>query len=166
MKKNFKLLFIAIAAVALSSCNFGGKEPNFQLSDLQGLWLEKGDTTLGHYVRFTTEQSNEPNYLYGREWTESDDVFEDDLRYYRVDSTYVGDSLVLDSVAIPGNGWFKYQLESKGDLHEIHLMSNDGAEIPKEYIVAILTDTRLEYYEKDDKNRRSYFNKVVEVVKD
>ena len=45
-------------------------------------------------------------------------------------------------------------------------MENGGAEIPKEYIVAILTDTRLEYYEKDDKNRRSYFNKVVEVVKD
>lgn len=162
--KNCKLLlFAATIAVVLSSCNpFGGKEPNFQLSDLQGLWLQNGDTTIGHYVRFTNEQSNEAGYLYGREWTESDDVFEEDLRYFRVDSTYVGDSLVLDSVAIPGNGWFKYQLESKGDLHEIHLMSNDGAEIPKEYVVTVLTSTELVYHEKDKENWKTSFVKVVE----
>lgn len=158
MKKNFKLLFIAIAAVALSSCNFGGKEPNFQLSDLQGLWLED-KANVEHYVRFTDEQADEAGYLFGREWNAEEDVSEEDLY------VYTKDSLGNDSL-IHGNGWFQYKLETKGDLEEIHFMENGGAEIPKEYIVAILTDTRLEYYEKDDKNRRSYFNKVVEVVKD
>lgn len=158
MKKNFKLLFIAIAAVALSSCNFGGKEPNFQLSDLQGLWLED-KANVEHYVRFTDEQADEAGYLFGREWNAEEDVSEEDLY------VYTKDSLGNDSL-IHGNGWFQYKLETKGDLEEIHFMENGGAEIPKEYIVAILTDTRLEYYEKDDKNRRSFFNKVVEVVKD
>ena len=157
MKKSFKLLFIAIATVALSSCNFGGKEPNFQLSDLQGLWLED-KANVEHYVRFTDEQADEAGYLFGREWNAEEDVSEEDLYVYTKD-TLGNDSL------IHGHGWFQYKLETKGDLEEIHFMDNGGAEIPKEYIVAILTDTRLEYYAKDDTNRRSYFNKQVEPTK-
>lgn len=144
MRKFYYLALVALVSIAFTSCNMvggGGKsQPEFQLSALQGLWLENSTQ---HFVRFTTEQSDEPKYLYGREWDEAEDVYEEDLTPY-------------------GNGWFKYWFETNGGLHELHLMDNDGAVIPKEYIVSVLTDTRLEYYEKDNKSRKTYFNKVVE----
>lgn len=141
MRKFYYLALVAIVGIALSSCSMldGDKTPEFKLSDLQGLWEENNTQ---HYVRFTTEQSDEAGYLYGREWDEAEDTHEEDLQPY-------------------GNGWFKYKFETKGDLHEIHLMDNDGAVIPKEYIVTTLTDSKLEYYEKDRKNNKFYFSKVV-----
>ena len=140
--KAFRIVLVALAGIALSSCSlFGGgdKEPSYQLSALQALWLENNTQ---HYVRFTTEQSNETGYLYGREWDEAEDIYEEDLLPH-------------------GNGWFKYKFESNGGLHELHLMDNEGAEIPKEYIVSKLTDTDLEYYEKDYKSIKYRFSKVV-----
>lgn len=140
--KAFKFLLVAITGIVLSSCSLlggGDKEPSYQLSSLQALWLENNTQ---HYVRFTTEQSNETGYLYGREWDEADDIYEEDLQPQ-------------------GNGWFKYKFESNGGLHELHLMDNGGAEIPKEYIVSKLTDTDLEYYEKDYKSIKYRFSKVV-----
>ena len=140
--KAFRFLLVALAGIVLSSCSlFGGgdKEPSYQLSSLQALWLENNTQ---HYVRFTTEQSNETGYLSGREWDEADDIYEEDLQPQ-------------------GNGWFKYKFESNGGLHELHLMDNGGAEIPKEYIVSKLTDTDLEYYEKDYKSIKYRFSKVV-----
>ena len=141
MKRFYYLALVAIVGIALSSCSMlnGDKTPEFKLSDLQGLWEENNTQ---HYVRFTTEQSDETGYLYGREWDEAEEVYEEDLTPH-------------------GNGWFKYKFETKGDLHEIHLMDNGGAEIPKEYIVTTLTDSKLEYYEKDRKNNKFYFSKVV-----
>ena len=41
-------------------------------------------------------------------------------------------------------------------------MDNGGAEIPKVYVVSVLTDTKLEYYEKDYTSNKFYFSKVVE----
>ncbi|MCR5050457.1 MAG: hypothetical protein K6A36_05170 [Paludibacteraceae bacterium] len=165
MRNQVKIAFIAVVCVTMISCGgFGGKEPSFQLSDLQGLWLED-KANVEHYVRFTDEKSDETPYLYGREWNADEDVLESDLYRYQVDTIWQNDSLyTLDSIVLPGNGWFKYKLEVKGDLEEIHLMDNGGAEIPKEYIVAMLTDDRLEYYEKDNKDRRTCFNKVVEAA--
>lgn len=138
---NFKLLFVALLGIAISSCSMlgGGSEPEYRVSDLQGLWLE--DNTQ-HYVRFTTEQSDEAGYMYGREWDEKDDVMEEDLTPY-------------------GNGWFKYLLEKGGQLNELHLMDNNGAEIPKIYVVTKLTDTNLSYYEKDHPAITFDFQKVV-----
>ena len=141
---NFKFIAFAIIGIALSSCSLfgggGGNTPEYRLSDLQGLWLENNTQ---HYVRFTTEQSDETAYLYGREWDEAEDIFEEDLMPH-------------------GNGWFKYKFETSGDLTEIHLMDNGGAEIPKVYVVSKLTDSDLEYYEKDHKNIKYYFSKMVE----
>ena len=140
--KAFKFLLVALAGIVLSSCSLlggGDKEPSYQLSSLQALWLENNTQ---HYVRFTTEQSNETGYLYGREWDEAEDIYEEDLQPQ-------------------GNGWFKYKFESNGGLHELHLMDNGGAEIQKEYIVSKLTDTDLEYYEKDYKSIKYRFSKVV-----
>ena len=142
MRRFYYLALVAIVGIAMSSCSLiggGGNNPEYQLSDLQGLWLENNTQ---HYVRFTTEQSDEPKYLYGREWDEAEEVYEEDLLPY-------------------GNGWFKYWFESNGGLHELHLMDNQGAVIPKEYIVSKLTDTDLEYYEKDQKNNKFYFRKSV-----
>lgn len=167
MKKNqfsiLQLLMVAAVSVVLSSCGgIGGgdnNDPEFRLSDLQGLWLQEQDTT-EHYVRFTKEQAAEAGYFYGREWNEfhggDEAVYEKDLYVYKKDSTG------KDSVLVRGNGWFQYQLEVKGDLHEIHFMDNGGAEIPKEYIVSKLNSTSLEYYEKDRKNKTFVFSKVVE----
>ena len=141
MKKLYYLALAAVVGIALSSCSMlnGDKTPSFNLSDLQGLWEENNTQ---HYVRFTTEQSDEAGYLYGREWNLADDVKEEDLTPY-------------------GNGWFKYKFETKGDLHEIHLMENGGAEIPKEYIVSKLTSTELTYYEKEYPSKKYYFSKMV-----
>jgi hypothetical protein len=141
MKKHF-IFVLSILACAFTSCinwGNGGDEPTFQLSALQGLWQED-DTQ--HYVRFTTEQSDEAGYLYGREWDEAEDVREEDLLTH-------------------GNGWFKYLFETNGQLTEIHLMDNGGADIPKVYVVSVLTNTRLEYYEKDFPAFKYYFNKIV-----
>ena len=140
MKKSIQFLFLAFVAVALASCDmFNKTTPSYQLSDLQGLWQENNTE---HYVRFTTEQSEETGYLYGREWDEAEDITEDDL--------------------LPkGNGWFKYLFETTGNLTEIHLMDNGGAEIPKVYVVTVLTDTELSYYEKEHKSIKFSFSKVV-----
>jgi hypothetical protein len=40
-------------------------------------------------------------------------------------------------------------------------MDNGGAEIPKIYVVTVLTDTELAYYEKDHKSIKFTFEKVV-----
>ena len=136
MKKIFNLKFLAIALIgmAMMSCK---NDPEFHVSDLQALWLENSTQ---HYVRFTDEQSDRSGYFWGREWDLNEDVHEEDLEPY-------------------ANGWFHYQLEKKGDLHEIHVMDNNGAVIPKEYVVSKLTSSELEYHEKDDKGHKFYFTK-------
>lgn len=139
--KVFRLVCIALVGLAMTSCGlFNNNNPEYKLSDLQGLWQENN---MEHFVRFTTEQSDEAGYLYGREWNEDEDVFESDLKPY-------------------GNGWFKYLFETSGNLTEIHLMDNGGAEVPKVYIVSKLNDTELQYYEKDRTNNKFSFSKVVE----
>lgn len=155
--KRLKWLTIVVVGVLLASCNMIGpkdKEPVFQLSDLQGLWLQDNDPT-EHYVRFTTEQSDETGYLYGREWNE----------YYGDEDQAVYESDLfesLETLGVHGDGWFKYKFETNGNITEIHLMDNGGAEIPKVYIVSKLTDTELVYYEKEYKNLTYQFSRIVE----
>lgn len=137
----FRILSIVVLGIAMTSCGlFNNNNPEYKLSDLQGLWQENNTE---HFVRFTTEQSDEAGYLYGREWHEDEDVFESDLKPY-------------------GNGWFKYLFETSGNLTEIHLMDNGGAEVPKVYVVSSLTSDKLEYYEKDRTSNKFHFSKVVE----
>ena len=136
-----KLIFstvLAMVAIAMTSC-FGpnNEEPTFNEANLLGLWLEEGTEA---FVRFTAEQDETSEYKYGRQWDESEDIFESDLKPY-------------------GNGWFKYKLV-KSDLTEIHLMDNGGAEIPKVYVVVKLTDTELQY--KNELGIVTKFEKIVE----
>ena len=121
----------------MTSCFGSSEEPTFVENDLLGLWQETGTEA---YVRFTSEKDDTGEYKYGREWDESEDIFESDLLPY-------------------GNGWFKYKLV-QSDLTEIHLMDNGGAEIPKIYVVTKLTDTELQY--KDNFGTTHSFDKVVE----
>lgn len=155
MKKSIQFLLLAVMAVSLASCDmFNRNDPSYRLEDLQGLWLQDDDPT-EHYVRFTTEQSDETGYLLAREWNEyhgdeDQAVYESDLLEQR------------NRDGFPGNGWFKYEFKTTGDLTEIHLMDNGGAEIPKVYIVSKLTDTELAYYEKDRKNLKYSYSRVTE----
>ena len=150
MKKYYYLAICVIVSLTLTGC-FGGSSnntPAYSLSDLQALWQENNTE---HFIRFTTEQSDEAGFLYGREWHEDEDVIEQDL----IDSR--------EELGHPGNGWFKYEFKtSDGDLTEIHFMDNGGAEIPKIYVVSILNDSELSYYEKDKENWKYSFTKVVE----
>ena len=137
--KTRTILFSTLACImiAMTSCFGSGEVPTFAENDLLGLWQETGTEA---YVRFTSEKDDTGEYKYGREWDESEDTFESDLKPY-------------------GNGWFKYKLV-KSDLTEIHLMDNGGAEVPKIYVVTKLTDTVLQY--KDDFGTTHSFDKVVE----
>ena len=136
MKKR-TILFGVLAIVAMVMISCQSDKPTFQEADLLGLWQEDGTEA---FVRFTAEKDSTGEYKYGREWDESDDMSESDLKPY-------------------GNGWFKYKLV-KSDLTEIHLMDNDGAEIFKVYTVLHLTEDVLEY--KDDRGVTTTFAKVVE----
>lgn len=139
MKTSIKhLSILAVIIIAMTSCFNTSEEPTFVEADLLGLWQEKGTEV---YVRFTNEKDNTGEYKYGREWDESEDIFESDLLPY-------------------GNGWFKYKLV-KSDLTEIHLMDNGGAELPKVYVVTKLTAGDLEY--KDNFGTTHVFEKVLEV---
>ena len=152
MKKLFYWTLFVFVSIAFNSCSlFGGggksNDPNFQISDLQGLWEENHTQ---HYVRFTADRAEEYPYFYGREWDEGEDVTEQDL---------------LDTwtqAGIRGDGWFQYKFETNGNLTEIHFMDNGGGKIPKVYVVSVLTDTKLEYYEKDYTSNKYYFSKIVE----
>ena len=136
-QRSLVVVFLVVIAVAMTSCFGPSNEPDFVEADLLGLWQETGTEA---YVRFTSEKDDTGEYKYGREWDESEDIFESDLLPY-------------------GNGWFKYKLV-KSDLTEIHLMDNGGAEVPKVYVVTKLTAGDLEY--KDDFGTTHVFEKVVE----
>ena len=142
MKKS-TILFgvVTIVAMVMVSCQMD--KPTFQEADLLGLW-SKGDATgldsvPVEFVRFTAEQDETGEYKYGRQWNESEDIYEEDLKPY-------------------GNGWFKYKLV-KSDLTEIHLMDNDGAVIFKEYVVVKLNEYELQY---EDGGKRYYYHKYGE----
>ena len=139
MKRRITILgILAVIALAMTSCFNHDNTPTFAERDLLGLWQEDGTEA---FVRFTTEQDETGEYKYGREWDESEDIFESDLLPH-------------------GNGWFKYKLK-QSDLTEIHLMDNGGAEVPKIYVVTKLTAGDLEY--KDNFGTTHVFEKVLEV---
>ena len=136
MKKS-TILFgvVAIVAMVMVSCQID--KPTFQEADLLGLWQENGQEA---FVRFTAEQDETGEYKYGRQWNESEDIYEEDLKPY-------------------GNGWFKYKLV-KSELTEIHLTDNGSADIPKVYVVVKLNEYELQY--EDEWGKRYYYHKYGE----
>lgn len=140
MKKSFvRMAVVALVGLAVAACSTD--DLGFSESNLYGYWLEDGSE---HYVRFTDSRKSD-EYQLGYEWNEAEDIHEEDVANNQ-----------------EGNGWFKWQFTSKtGDLLEIQLMDNDGAEIPKSYVVTKLTETELAYYEKEQKSNKFSFKKVV-----
>ena len=133
MKKYYYLAICAIVSLTLTGCFGGSGSYNDPSYSLSDLQALWQEDGTDHFVRFTTERSSEYPYYLG-----------------------------LEELGHPGNGWFKYEFKtSGGDLTEIHLMDNEGAEIPKIYIVSRLTSDKLEYYEKDHSSSKYYFSKVV-----
>ena len=146
MKKKISFVSIlAIVAIAMTSC-FTNPEPEvvFTEADLLGLWgrgkAAGQDSVPVKFVRFTGEIDESGEYKYGRQWDESEDIYEEDLKP-------------------SGTGWFKYKLV-KNDLTEIHLMDNGGADIPKVYVVEKLTEYELKY--KDDFGKTHHYYKCGE----
>ncbi|MCM1034289.1 MAG: hypothetical protein NC038_02415 [Paludibacter sp.] len=134
MKKNvLKSIMVALIGALITSC---GPIASFDEDLLIGKWQD--DNNEQHYFVYTTESDETGSYQYGKEWDESEDVYESDLTPY-------------------GNGWFKWQLV-QSDLTQLHLMDNHGAEIPKVYTVTHLDDSKLIY--KDNFNKSYSFSKV------
>ena len=135
--KNVKLKFLlaALMGIALVSCTPEDTQTEFYLSDLQGEWVEDGTE---HHLRFTTDQADETAYFWGCEWG-VDDVQESDLVYH-------------------GNGWFKYHID-ENQLLEIHRMDYGWADIPKRYVLTLLTDTKLVYHLKGYPKEKQRFTK-------
>ena len=138
MKKSISFISVlALLALTMTACFGPGPKPEeveFKQADLLGLWQEQNTEV---FVRFTNEADESGEYQYGRQWDESEDIYEEDLKPY-------------------GNGWFKYKLV-KNDLTEIHLMDNGGADIPKVYVVEKLTGYELKY--KDDFGKTHHYYK-------
>lgn len=128
--KNLKWVLVALVGIAMMSCK---NEPEFQLSDLQGKWLEDGTE---HYLAFLTDKADKEDYMWGYEYDLAQDVTEEDV--------------MADE---HGNGWFMYRLD-KAELLEIHKLNQGWADVPKVYTVTVLTDKKLEYHLKDYKNEK------------
>ena len=144
MKKRIVFLSVlAVIAVTMTSC-WNVSEVVFDEANLLGLWSKADATGLDsvpvEFVRFTPDQDETGVYKYGRQWNESEDIYEEDLVPY-------------------GNGWFKYKLV-KSDLTEIHLMDNGGADIPKVYVVVKLNEYELQY--EDEWGKMYYYHKCGE----
>lgn len=132
---------LAVLAVTLTSCwDISVPEQVFNEVDLLGVWCPASDldTVPVVFVRFTNETDSTGEYKYGREWDESEDIYEEDLKPY-------------------GNGWFKYKLDTSNELIQIHLMDNGGADVPKIYKVLNLTASELQY--KDQYGKTYYWSK-------
>ena len=131
MRKSF--IWVALIAIVAGFASCNKQTISYSESDLHGKWQEEDHNA---YVVFTVEKDTITNlkdkgYHWAYEWDEGDGVYEKDVK----DEKY-------------GNGWFLYVLD--GDqFTEFHQMSNGGAYIPKEYTIAVLTNSDLKY--KDNK---------------
>lgn len=144
MEKIIKFGIFAWATIMLASCSmFGGKEDlTGTEAQLIGKWQNEKDK--GWYRVFYADAvvndsiSAYEGYKWGKEWNESEDVYESDLTEH-------------------GNGWFMWRKNS-AELFEIEFMEYDFARIPQQNTITLLNDTRLEYKEQDGRARQ--FNKV------
>ena len=139
MKKS-TILFgvVAIVAMVMVSCQMD--KPTFQEADLLGLW-SKGDATgldsvPVEFVRFTAEQDETGEYKYGRQWNESEDIYEEDLVPY-------------------GNGWFMWKKDGD-EVVEIHMTDKQIAVIPFEYEIMELSSQEMRYKESTDADKQEF----------
>lgn len=98
-----------------------------------GKWQHQTDTTW--YRVYTSEPAGE-DFYWGREWNESEDIFEEDLMPY-------------------GNGWFKWKKTDK-EVIEWHMTDNSSATIPFEYKILDLDNMEMRYREKNDGAKQKF----------
>lgn len=138
MTKYFRLVLMALVSIAFIGCEmFNKKQTDFRLSDLQGKWCK--DNTQ-EYKRFTTDPvTDETGFFWGCEWNEAEDVHESYL-------------------VVHGDGWFKYKL-TDDQLIEWHMTDYGWADIPQEYVLEVLTSTKMTYYKKGYPKDKPSFTK-------
>ena len=137
MTKYFRLVLMALVSIAFIGCEMFNKKQTFNLSDLQGKWCTDGTQ---EYWRFTTDPvAGETGYFWGCEWNEAQDWHESDLVYH-------------------GVGWFKYKL-TDDQLIEWHMTDYGWSEIAQEYVITILTSTKMTYYKKGYPAEKQSFTK-------
>jgi len=149
------LVFAAVLAVVAGfvSCQ---KSPSFAKEDLVGRWQAPSGDTL-QFIVFQADAvpDSDGEYRYGYEWDMKDHEGWDDTKGTYEDFLMTP---ISERGAYHGNGWFKWKLESNGDLTLVNFMNNGGADIPKTYTVTVLTGTALTY--KDDFGTTHQFTKV------
>ena len=93
----------------------------------------------GWYQVFYDDYDDE-NFFWGKEWDETDDVMEEDLRYH-------------------GNGWFRWRKDGKM-LLEVSVQDQHSGDIPHEYTIRRLSDDVLELEEREGRRRTYRFTKA------
>lgn len=138
MTKYFRLVLMALVSIAFIGCEmFDKKQTDFRLSDLQGKWCKDGTQ---EFKRFTTSPvTDDAGYFWGCEWNEAEDVHESDLVFH-------------------GDGWFKYKL-TEDQLREVHMTDYGWTDIPQEYVLTLLTTTKMTYHKKGYPKEKQNFTK-------
>jgi len=93
----------------------------------------------GWYQVFYDDYDDE-NFFWGKEWDETEDVMEEDLRYH-------------------GNGWFRWRKDGK-NLLEVAVQDQHSGDIPHEYTIRRLADDVLELEEKEARRRTYHFKRA------
>jgi len=137
--KPIKFFLIAALAIGLMACerpsNIVNPTDPTNPASIFGLWQEyDNNIPESDYMRFLTadQEAKDGDYFFGKEWDESEQVYEKDLKY-------------------KGNGWFKWKIDGSV-LTKIELLDNGGAEIPKTYTIKILNTTQLQLQDPEDKD--------------
>lgn len=90
---------------------------------LVGLWVE--DSNPQHYKAYYDDACEEEGFFWGKEWDESEGIYEDYLTYH-------------------GNGWFKWS-KTQEELIEISVADQQNMVVPNQYIIAQLNDSVYVY---------------------
>lgn len=133
-----RILLIAVAAfmvLGFNSCTGGGAEQVGSEAKLFGRWQNNQNATnyRVYYSTMVTDeeykqetgQSKTDVFYWGKEWTESEGVFESDLIEH-------------------GNGWFMWR-KITTDLLELYTMDNHGGVIDRTYTLTVLNDSVLNF---------------------
>lgn len=126
--KKLSILTALVAMLFLASCQPSG----FSESNLVGKW-ENADKA-GDYkvylqdkvVPYPPDPQNPYNdYKWGKEWNESEGVYEKDLKEH-------------------GNGWYMWKMEGN-TLTEVSMLDAEKAEVPITLTIKTLTATQFQF---------------------
>lgn len=147
-----KFLFIAVASLMIGGFNsctgFGDTEQVGSEAKLFGRWQNNQDPT-NYRVYYSTkvtdaeylEQTGQPKtdeYYWGKEWTESEGVYESDLVKH-------------------GDGWYMWRKVTT-DLLELYTMDNHGSVIDRTYTLTVLNDSVLSF--KSESGKTYNYHKI------